>query len=647
MKKIVTLLGLFICIGVTLQGQINPTTHIKPAADSNMILITKEPNYRVYYRDAKSYLTDSAGMFKIPTDSVTFNNNENDPDTAELQFNSDKGFLIYGGITAYPIEVGQSLVWLVKNQTGSSISKGTVVYANGTVGASGRITIAPFIADGTINNNFLLGITAETIANGEDGYVVAQGKIRNISTTAYSAGDVLYASATSAGALQNTAPGNGFQKLPIAFVVHSASNGTIAVRIKTGETIGELHDVDTTGLSDNDVLAYDAATGLWKAEAVSGGGGLTVAGDSLSVQINDGNGDLTASSNFLYYPSIESLFAGDAVSSTYGYLFTGENISIFKTAADELTFTVGAQSMFVLSETDITDDIDLGLNVRLDMRNANPIVDDNGSTGVTGYVLKRAASGGVDWEPESTVSPGGSDSYVQYNDGGSFGGESTFTYNDATNKLTIEDLEVTTGLFDGSNSDGDNYELLTSTGTESRWKTISNSITGRYLYIDLDGTTIGAGVDLSSANLSDAGKIYNNSTAQNLYQVSPTKMTGWGTTESFSGSGIVWSSANDRYTVTGAGKYRVQAGLNIDGTTEATATPVRFEIRVNGSKVGIYQHVYADPDRYVTFYIDETFDLSSNDYIEIFTQRGDAGTGKTVTLSATSESFFSVQRINY
>jgi len=124
-------------------------------------------------------------------------------------------------------------------------------------------------------------------------------------------------------------------------------------------------------------------------------------------------------------------------------------------------------------------------------------------------------------------------------------------------------------------------------------------------------------------------------------------MTGWGTTESFSGSGIVWSSANDRYTVTGAGKYRVQAGLNIDGTTEATATPVRFEIRVNGSKVGIYQHVYADPDRYVTFYIDETFDLSSNDYIEIFTQRGDAGTGKTVTLSATSESFFSVQRINY
>jgi hypothetical protein len=37
-----------------------------------------------------------------------------------------------------------------------------------------------------------------------------------------------------------------------------------------------------------------------------------------------------------------------------------------------------------------------------------------------------------------SASPGGSDGQVQYNNGGSFGGESTFTYDDGNNTLTIE-----------------------------------------------------------------------------------------------------------------------------------------------------------------------------------------------------------------
>jgi hypothetical protein len=39
-------------------------------------------------------------------------------------------------------------------------------------------------------------------------------------------------------------------------------------------------------------------------------------------------------------------------------------------------------------------------------------------------------------------SPAGSDTYVQFNDGGSFGGESTFTYDKATNKLTVDLIHV-------------------------------------------------------------------------------------------------------------------------------------------------------------------------------------------------------------
>ena len=43
--------------------------------------------------------------------------------------------------------------------------------------------------------------------------------------------------------------------------------------------------------------------------------------------------------------------------------------------------------------------------------------------------------------------PGGSDTQVQYNDGGAFGGDAGFTYNDATNTLTVENIVSDT--FDG------------------------------------------------------------------------------------------------------------------------------------------------------------------------------------------------------
>jgi hypothetical protein len=40
----------------------------------------------------------------------------------------------------------------------------------------------------------------------------------------------------------------------------------------------------------------------------------------------------------------------------------------------------------------------------------------------------------------------GSDTYVQFNDGGIFGGDSTFTFNKTTNRLSVENITVTTNL---------------------------------------------------------------------------------------------------------------------------------------------------------------------------------------------------------
>jgi hypothetical protein len=115
-----------------------------------------------------------------------------------LSWDIDNGTADIGLSGTLKLKIGQDDVWYVKNQTGSPIAKGVAVYANGTLGASGRITVAPMIANGTIPAKYFLGITAEAIANGADGYVLAKGKLRQINTNAYNEGDVLWLSPSSA-----------------------------------------------------------------------------------------------------------------------------------------------------------------------------------------------------------------------------------------------------------------------------------------------------------------------------------------------------------------------------------------------------------------------------------------------------------------
>ena len=58
--------------------------------------------------------------------------------------------------------------------------------------------------------------------------------------------------------------------------------------------------------------------------------------------------------------------------------------------------------------------------------------------------------------------PGGSDTQVQYNDGGSFGGESTFTYNETSNTLSVTNITATTISADDITASGTGIPTLTS-----------------------------------------------------------------------------------------------------------------------------------------------------------------------------------------
>ena len=177
--------------------------------------------------------------------------------------------LIMDGTTLY---MGQDTFVHVRNNTASIITKGTAVYATGTLGASGRITVAPMIADGTIAGRLFIGLAAEDIAIGVDGQVCSYGKIRQINTNAYTDGDVLWISPTVAGQLTATEPTAPNLKIATAFVIHAATNGTLMVRAEQGTDLHSDQRVQVSGLTNNDVLTWNNTNQRWQNAQPEGGG---------------------------------------------------------------------------------------------------------------------------------------------------------------------------------------------------------------------------------------------------------------------------------------------------------------------------------------------------------------------------------------
>jgi hypothetical protein len=203
--------------------------------------------------------------FTQPFDSLFFKTSvsPNNVDTAKMRWDSELGTVVLGMYDKVPNELGFKNFWLVKNQTGSTITKGSIVYANGTVGASGRITVAKFIANGTIDAKYLLGITAHDLSNGEDGYVISFGKIRQVNTDTFAAGAILYPSPTTAGVWTDVEPVAPDLDMPIGFCINSSSNnGTIAIRVASGYSLNELHNVAISSPVEKSSLYYSG--GLWR-----------------------------------------------------------------------------------------------------------------------------------------------------------------------------------------------------------------------------------------------------------------------------------------------------------------------------------------------------------------------------------------------
>ena len=127
-------------------------------------------------------------------------------------------------------QVGQETYARVKNNTGVTIPNGTVVGFAGA--APNALEVAPYLADGTSPSLYILGIMTHDLPDtGEKGYCTTWGFVREVDTSGFSVGDILYASSSVAGALTNVKPTAPNNVIPVAACITSdATEGVIFVR---------------------------------------------------------------------------------------------------------------------------------------------------------------------------------------------------------------------------------------------------------------------------------------------------------------------------------------------------------------------------------------------------------------------------------
>jgi len=223
-------------------------------------------------------------------DSIAFNTSSTHAMAAGvLRWESSDGTLTLGVNADIDLQLGQEMVVRCYNGTGTTISKGSVVYIAGAQGARPSVALAD--ADVEATSSKTLGITSEAIANGAEGFVHTFGILRNVNTSAFTAGQALWLSST-AGGITNTPPAAPANSVFLGYCVKvNASSGEIFVNVQNGYEIGELHDVSISSAANEQSLVYESSSGLWKNKFVEQS--MTIAISDEATALTTGTAEIT------------------------------------------------------------------------------------------------------------------------------------------------------------------------------------------------------------------------------------------------------------------------------------------------------------------------------------------------------------------
>lgn len=161
------------------------------------------------------------------------------------------------------VNIGEQLFAYVTNADSVTITRGQPVYLFGATGNRASVKLASNLSDATSAKT--LGLVAQdSIAPNATGFVISQGQLSKLDTSAFNPGDTIYLGAT-AGTLTATKPKAPNHLVYIGVVERAnAGNGQMYVRAQNGYELDEIHDVQITSPTTGQTIVWDNATSLWK-----------------------------------------------------------------------------------------------------------------------------------------------------------------------------------------------------------------------------------------------------------------------------------------------------------------------------------------------------------------------------------------------
>lgn len=243
-------------------------------------------------------------------------------------------------------EISRDTIHVVRNVSGGVLSKGEVVYITGSNG------VFPTVDKAKANSNSTMpafGVVINDISNNSFGQVQQAGDLGNLDTSAFTEGQILYVSASTAGGLTATAPtGTDIpQRVAIATKINAGS-GILSVIVGS-----ELDPGLTATLTNKTVnLTNNTLTGT-KAEfnTALSDGNFAYSGGAF----HDGFSDFVANEHIDWTSASEDLTTsgiintGDGTVSAPAYSFGSDtDTGMYLPIAGQLRFTSGGTDHLVL-----------------------------------------------------------------------------------------------------------------------------------------------------------------------------------------------------------------------------------------------------------------------------------------------------------